>query len=121
MSGALVTGSSRGIGHGIVLALAAAGYDVAVHYRRSSDAAEAARADAEALGVRATALRADLTDRDEARTLVEEAHEQLGGLSVLVNNVGNYLYKPLADVSLEEWDDVLATGLSQRRTAEIAF
>jgi 3-oxoacyl-[acyl-carrier protein] reductase len=111
VSGALVTGSSRGIGHGIVLALAAAGYDVAVHYRRSSDAAEAVRADAEALGVRATALRADLTDRDEARTLVEDAHERLGGLTVLVNNVGNYLYKPLADVSLEEWDDVLASNL----------
>ena len=38
-------------------------------------------------------------------------NERLGGLSVLVNNVGNYLYKPLADVSLEEWDDVLASNL----------
>ncbi len=111
MSGALVTGSSGGIGRGIVLALAAAGHDVAVHYRRSSEAAEATRAKAEALGVRASVLRADVTDRDAARALVEEAHERLGGLSVLINNVGNYLYKPLADVSLEEWDDVLTSNL----------
>ena len=111
MSGALVTGSARGIGRGIVLALAAAGHDVAVHYRQSADEAEATRAEAEALGVSAVALQAELTDRAAAQALVAEAHARLGDLFVLVNNVGNYLHKPLADVSLEEWDDVLATNL----------
>lgn len=109
--GALVTGAAGGIGRGIVLDLADAGYDVAVHYRSSRDAAEATRAEAEARGVAAITMQADLTDRVAARTVVEEAHDRLGGLSVLVNNVGNYLYKPLADVSLDEWDDVLATNL----------
>jgi NAD(P)-dependent dehydrogenase (short-subunit alcohol dehydrogenase family) len=111
VSGALVTGSAAGIGRGIVLALAGSGHDVVVHYRRSSEEAEATRCDAEALGVKAIALQADLTDRAAAQGLVEEAHELLSGLSVLVNNVGNYLYKPLAEVSLDEWDDVLATNL----------
>ena len=112
MSGrALVTGSAAGIGRAIVLALARGGFDVAVHYRTSAGEAEATRAEAESCGVRAIALRADVTDRTKATELVHAAHEGLGGLSVLVNNVGDYLYKPLADVSFEEWDDVLATNL----------
>jgi len=109
--GALVTGSASGIGRGIVLALAREGYDVAVHYRRSAESAEATRSEAESYGARAVVLQADLTDRVAARALVREAHERLGGLTVLVNNVGDYLYKPLEEVTDEEWDDVLATNL----------
>jgi 3-oxoacyl-[acyl-carrier protein] reductase len=90
----LVTGSAVGIGRAIVLALAREGFGVAVHYRTSRDAAEAARAEAESLGVRATLLQADVTDREAATALVEDAHRELGGLRVLVNNVGNYVYTP---------------------------
>ncbi len=109
--GALVTGSARGIGRAIVLALAREGFDVAVHYRTSADDAERTRADAEAAGVRAVALPADLTDREVAAALVEEAHRALGGLRVLVNNVGSYVHTPLDELTYEEWDDVLATNL----------
>jgi len=109
--GALVTGSAQGIGRGIALALAREGYDLAVHYLHSAAEAEATRAEADALGVRALALQADLTDPEAARTLVAEAHDRLGGLSVLVNNVGNYVYKPLDELAAEEWDDVLSTNL----------
>lgn len=110
-AGALVTGSARGIGRAIALALAREGYDVAVHYRRSAREAEETRAAAEALGVRAVALRADLTDPAAAEELVREAHAALGSLLVLVNNVGNHVYKPLEEVTFEEWRDVLATNL----------
>ena len=109
--GALVTGSATGIGRGIALALAREGYDIAVHYRRSSDEAEATRAQLEALGARAVALRADLIDPGAAASLVEEAQTQLGRLAVIVNNVGNYVYRPLAELSVEEWEDVFATNL----------
>lgn len=108
---ALVTGSASGIGRGIALALAREGYDVAVHYRSSAGEAEATRAEAESHGVQAVSLQADLLDRDAPRSLVREAHDCLGGLSVLVNNVGNYLYKPLEDVTDDDWDDVLTTNL----------
>ncbi len=108
---ALVTGSSAGIGRGIALALARAGHDVAVHYRRSEAEAEATRAEAESHGVRAITLQADLADREAARRLVLDAHERLGGLSVLVNNVGSYLSKPFEEITDEEWDDVFATNL----------
>ncbi|MDH5282083.1 MAG: SDR family NAD(P)-dependent oxidoreductase, partial [Thermoleophilia bacterium] len=93
--GALVTGSASGIGRGIALALARDGYDVAVHHRRSAPEAEATRAELEALGARAITLQADLTDRLAAAALVEQAHDELGSLAVLVNNVGNYVYRPL--------------------------
>ena len=109
--GALVTGSAQGIGRGIALALAREGYDLTVHYLRSATEAEATRAEAEALGVRAIALRADLTDPEAARALVAEAHDRLGALAVLVNNVGNYVYKPLDELTVEEWDDVFSTNL----------
>jgi len=109
--GVLVTGSATGIGRGIALALAREHYDVAVHYRRSAAEAEATRAEIEALGVRAILLQADVTDRDAAAALVEETHEQLGSLAVLVNNVGNYVYRPLDELTFDEWDDVLATNL----------
>ncbi len=109
--GTLVTGSASGIGRGIALALAREGYDVCVHYRRSEAEAEAARSEAEALGVSAITLQADVTDPEAAGALVREAHDRLGGLAVLVNNVGNYLYKPLDEFTVEEWDDVLATNL----------
>jgi NAD(P)-dependent dehydrogenase (short-subunit alcohol dehydrogenase family) len=108
---ALVTGSGTGIGRGIALTLAREGYDVAVHYRRSAVEAETTRAEIEALGVRAVTLQADVTDRDAAAAVVEAAHEQLGSLAVLVNNVGNYVFRPLEELSFEEWDDVFATNL----------
>jgi NAD(P)-dependent dehydrogenase (short-subunit alcohol dehydrogenase family) len=111
VSGALVTGSAKGIGRGIALELARLGYDVAIHYRHSRAEAEATRAEAEELGVRALALQADLTDRAAAAALVEEANAALGPLRILVNNVGNYVYTPLEELTLEEWDDVVETNL----------
>ena len=109
--GALVTGSATGIGRGIALALASEGYDIAVHYRRSGAEAEATRSELEALGVKAITLQADVTDSGAAAMLVQEAHARLGSLAALVNNVGNYVYGPLDELSTEEWEDVFATNL----------
>ena len=108
---ALVTGSAKGIGRGIALTLAREGYDIGVHFRSSAREAETTRAEIEALGARAVTLQADVTDSVAAAGLVAATHEQLGGLAVLVNNVGNYVYRPLDELSLDEWDDVFATNL----------
>lgn len=108
---ALVTGAARGIGRGIALALAAEGYDVAVHYRSSRAEAEAVCDEARALGARAQAFAADLADRPAARALVREAHAALGRLDVLVNNVGNYVFLPFDELSDEQWDDMLDSNL----------
>ncbi|MER3410719.1 MAG: bifunctional dihydropteridine reductase/dihydrofolate reductase TmpR [Thermoleophilia bacterium] len=110
--GALVTGSARGIGRGIARALAQEGYDLAIHYRCSAAAAEEARQEVERAGARAVALQADVTDLDQAGELVRRAHAELGSLRVLVNNVGNYVFRPLPELALGEWEDMLASNLS---------
>jgi 3-oxoacyl-[acyl-carrier protein] reductase len=110
--GALVTGSAHGIGKGIALALAESGYDVAVHYRSSAADAAAVAQQIEALGVRSAVVSGDVTDLERAGELVREAHARLGSLTVLVNNVGNYVYRPLDELSIDEWDDLLASNLS---------
>jgi 3-oxoacyl-[acyl-carrier protein] reductase len=108
---ALVTGSARGIGRGVALALAEAGFSVAIHYRSSGDEAEQTRLEAAAFGVKAVSLHADLTDPKQAEKLVLEAANQLGGLGVLVNNVGNYKKDALTEMPLEDWFEMFDTNL----------
>src|SRR5690606_7048432 len=81
---ALVTGSAKGVGRAILLGLARDGFDVAVHFRSSSEEAEKIAAEAEELGVDAITLRADVTVEEEARGLVDAFHERFGRLDVLV-------------------------------------
>jgi 3-oxoacyl-[acyl-carrier protein] reductase len=116
---ALVTGAARGIGRGIALSLAGAGFDVVIQYLHSeADAAETVR-QLEAVGARASKYRADLTRPAEAEALVHAAHEQFGavgggldgGLGVLINGVGNYINKPLADLELAEWHEMFDSNL----------
>lgn len=105
---ALVTGSASGIGRHIGLALARRGVHVAFNYKSSQAAAEAAAEQARALGVQAVALGADCTDPRQARRVVEQAAAALGGLEILVNNVGEFTWKPLHEHTAEEFDRVIA-------------
>jgi NAD(P)-dependent dehydrogenase (short-subunit alcohol dehydrogenase family) len=109
---ALVTGSARGIGRAILLALAEKGFDVAVHYRHSETEAEQTRLDALKLGVRAIRVAADVTQVHQAQSLIQTVAEQLGGLQVLVNNVGDYLKKPIDQTTPEEWHWMLNSNLN---------
>jgi 3-oxoacyl-[acyl-carrier protein] reductase len=112
MQTALVTGAARGIGKAIALKLAQEGYSIAVHYNASRDDAEALKLEIEALGVHAVTLQADLRDSSQAQSLVQKATEALNGLGVLVNNVGNYIKKPLEELTLENWHEMLDTNLN---------
>ena len=109
---ALVTGAARGIGRAIALHLAGMGLDVAVHYRRSRETAEATAREVERWGRRALLVAGDVTDPKEAAAIVEAAVKGLGGLEVLVHNVGDYLYKPLERVGPEEWRAILDSNLN---------
>jgi NAD(P)-dependent dehydrogenase (short-subunit alcohol dehydrogenase family) len=109
---ALVTGSAKGIGRAIVLALAQRGFDVAVHYHKSDLEAEQTRQEAEKFGVRAIKVKADVTQVIQAQALITAVVEQLGGLQVLVNNVGDYLKKPIDQTSPEEWQRLLDSNLN---------
>lgn len=108
---ALVTGSAKGVGRAVLLALAQDGYDVAVHYRHSEAEALAVAAEARALGVNAVALAADVTLEAEARALVDDTHAVFGRLDVLVNNVGDYHNGPLFELSSERWHEIIASNL----------
>lgn len=104
---ALVTGASRGIGAGIALALADKGADVAITFLNSPErAAEVVRM-IEAKGRRAIAIRADSGDPAAVRRSVEETVGGLGGLDILVNNVGIARDGTFAEMSLEDIDALL--------------
>jgi NAD(P)-dependent dehydrogenase (short-subunit alcohol dehydrogenase family) len=111
MPGALVTGSSQGIGRALLLALAEHGYDVAVHYLSSLEAAQETARAAASFGVRSILLQADVTQEAEATRLVNEAWERLGGLTVLINNVGNYHKAPLDQLRAKDWRAMFASNL----------
>ena len=108
---AIVTGGSRGIGRAIVLELAARGANVVFSYAGNAAAAEETRAAAEALGVAARAIQADVASADAAATLVDAAKE-LGGVDILVNNAGITRDKLAARMSAEDFEAVIATNLT---------
>ncbi len=108
---ALVTGASRGIGAAIALALADKGADVAITYLKSSDkAAEVVRA-IEEKGGRGLAIQADSGDPAAVKRSVEETVAGLGGLDILVNNVGNARFGAFTDLTLADIDTLLAVNV----------
>jgi 3-oxoacyl-[acyl-carrier protein] reductase len=110
----LVTGASRGIGRAVARAFAERGDRVAVHHRDS--AALAAEVLAGLPGSGHTVVRADLADPEDVRQMVEAAVADLGGLDVLVNNAGVYLWHPITEVSYEQWQDVWRQTLAVNLT-----
>jgi NAD(P)-dependent dehydrogenase (short-subunit alcohol dehydrogenase family) len=95
----LVTGAARRVGRAIALELAAHGFDIAVHYRRSRDEAEATAAEARALGARAHCFAADLGDEAACRGLVPAVLQQLHRLDGVVNNASHFDYDDAASFS----------------------
>ena len=87
---AVVTGSAQRVGRELLLTLAAAGADVAVHYNTSTEAAEETAADAREYGVDATTVSADITDPAAVDAMFESIEATLGTVDILVNNVGNF-------------------------------
>ncbi|NEN88367.1 MAG: bifunctional dihydropteridine reductase/dihydrofolate reductase TmpR [Okeania sp. SIO3H1] len=109
---ALVTGSGVGIGRAIALDLASKGFDIAFHYNKSAEAANQGVQEATTYSIKSIALQADITKPEQAQSLVQNAAAQLGGLSVIVNNVGNYLRKPISKTSTKEWQEVINSNLN---------
>jgi NAD(P)-dependent dehydrogenase (short-subunit alcohol dehydrogenase family) len=109
---ALVTGASRGIGKEIALELARNGYRVAVNYFDDpAPMVEATMAEIRALQPEALAIQADIRSSSQVKAMFERVIAAFGRLDLLVNNAGVQTWKPLLDVTEEEWDLVVDTNL----------
>ena len=109
---ALVTGGSRGIGRGIVLALARQGVSVAAGYNRESDAVSSLAAELQQLGHDSHVAQVDVSSQDSVSHLADGLRKRFGQIDILVNNAGVVSHQTLADLELEEWQRVLNTNLT---------
>jgi glucose 1-dehydrogenase len=108
---ALVTGSSQGIGRGIVERFAQEGADVVINYNRTPGGAEEALRNVEAAGRRGLIVKADLSNTAEIRKLIATAIGHFGRLDILVNNAGIETHAPFWEVTEEDYDRVLNVNL----------
>ena len=109
---ALVTGGSRGIGKACALHLAQAGYNVVINYAGNEEAANKTVSELEALGVKAEAVKFDISNHDEAQEAVAKIIEKYGRIDVLVNNAGITRDGLFMRMSKENWDAVINTNLT---------
>ena len=105
---AVVTGGNGGIGFEMARGLARAGASIAVVGRDAAKSAGAI-AELEAIGVRAVAIEADLTESDAHRRMAETTVERLGAIDILVNNAGTNIRKRPEEMSEDEWRIVIDT------------
>jgi NAD(P)-dependent dehydrogenase (short-subunit alcohol dehydrogenase family) len=106
----LITGAARRLGRASALALAQAGADVAITFRHSAREAQHTVIDLSGFGVRAVALRCDITDQKSVRSTLKEAVKELGGLDILVNNAANYETAEFEKLTLRQWDAIFASN-----------
>jgi 3-oxoacyl-[acyl-carrier protein] reductase len=111
---ALVTGGATGIGRSTVLALARAGYDLAINFASSAGPAAKVAEEAKAAGAAALLLRCDVADDGAVRKMLEQVGESFGHLDALVNNAGTtakWKVKDLESLDMAEWDRTFAVNV----------
>jgi 3-oxoacyl-[acyl-carrier protein] reductase len=106
-----VTGATRGIGKEIALALGRAGVRVAISYRTNKLGAQKVATELRGLGVESLAMAAEVTDPARVKGLIDAVVSPFGRLDILVNSVGDFEWKPVAETTVEEWTAVIASNL----------
>lgn len=109
---ALVTGGTRGIGRGIVLALAEAGADVLACYRDDGAHVERLARELKEIPGDHHLVRADIADHDQVAALTDECRRRFGRLDIVVNNAGVISHEPIERLAVDEWRRVLDTNLT---------
>ena len=108
---ALVTGGSRGLGRGIAEGFGAEGAKVIVNYVKDAESANAVVKQIEKAGSEALAVRANVGLVEDVKKMVEEGLKRFGKIDILVNNAGLLNFGPLAEMSVETWDEMIQTHL----------
>jgi 3-oxoacyl-[acyl-carrier protein] reductase/pteridine reductase len=107
---ALITGGAKRLGRQSALALARAGVDVAITFQHSGREAQQTVIDLAGLGVRAFALRCNITEEKSVRAMIKEAVRELGGIDILVNNAANYETVEFEKITIAQWDAMFASN-----------
>jgi len=108
---ALVTGASRGIGRAIAVELAKNGANIAISYVNNKDKADEVVNEIKGYGVKAIAVKADVSKEEEVLNMVKIVKESIGSIDILVNNAGINRDNLLMRMSTEDWDKVIDTNL----------
>lgn len=109
---ALVTGAAKGLGAAIAKQLAKDGYTVIVHYFHSEKEATTLVRGLRRTNMNASMLCADLRDPKEAQSMIQLIIQRYGRLDVVVNNVGGFIFTPLAQTTAADWQEVMGTNLN---------
>src|ERR1700687_3739577 len=106
----LITGAARRLGRASAIALAEAGADVAITFRNSAREARETVVDLSGFGVRAFALRCDVTEEASVRAMMKDVGQQLGRIDILVNNAANYETAEFEKLTVRQWDAIFASN-----------
>ena len=108
----MVTGASSGIGAGIAKALASEGASVVINYASSPDKADKVKSEIQSGGGTAITIKADVSNEEEVIAMFKETYKQFGTVDILINNAGLQKDAKFHDMSLSEWNHVIAINLT---------
>ncbi len=108
---ALVTGGGRGIGRATCLALARAGADVVINYRKNAAEAQKTAEEIRSLNKKAFPVQADVTSSEEIDDMMNKVDEEFSNVDILINNAGHIEGGPLQKTSEDAWERTMATHL----------
>ena len=109
---AVITGSSRGIGKAIATAFAENNYNVIINYNKSEDEAVKLKEELLNKGYSCEIFKADVSDFEQANSLIDFAVSTYGKIDTLINNAGISQIKLFTDITKQDWDTMLSTNLS---------
>lgn len=112
MKTVIVTGGSRGIGAAIVKKLAKENYNVILNYNNSEESAEKIKKELEEQNIKIEIYKADVSNKEEVKKMVQFTLEKYKNIDVLINNAGIDQIKPFMDITEEDWNKIIQVNLN---------